>query len=270
MIPSEGRSSKRTILVVDDDDRFRVDMNRALHNAGYNVVEAVDGPEAISAIDRLRDGIDLMIVDMCLPSGQNGLDIIGAAHRSRIPAKIVAASAIVDELYLDMARHMGADVAIRKPQEDEIAAWSLETVRAVLGPSTPAAVPTKRLVVVAEDEQGVREFVKSLLQHSGYQVLEAADGEIALSLIDKIGGAVDLLITDYQMPRLNGAALARAVKAKFPKVPVVYMSGYVPGEDEPLDDPARLCAFIPKPFFPKAFLALVARMLDGSARAKAE
>jgi DNA-binding response OmpR family regulator len=265
MSPPQEVSKKRNILVVDDDEQFRAHVNRVLRDAGYNVIQAADGERAMSEMDRHRDRIDLMIVDLCLPSDVNGMDIIIAANRSKNPAKIVAASAVFDQMYLDIALDIGADVAIRKPLESEIAAWSLGTVQALLGESTPAAVPTKRLVVVADDEEGVRQFVKILLQHSGYQVLEAADGETALSLIDQIGGAIDLLITDYQMPRLNGAGLVRAVRAKYPKVPVVYMSGYVPGNGEGLDDDARQHAFIPKPFLPKTFLALVTRMLDGTA-----
>jgi CheY-like chemotaxis protein len=90
---------------------------------------------------------------------------------------------------------------------------------------------------------------------------------IALELIEKINGAVDLLIPDYEMPRLNGAALVRAVRSKYASVPVIYMSGYVSAADGlGLDDPARCCAFIAKPFFPKAFVQLATDMVASNTR----
>ncbi len=162
-------------------------------------------------------------------------------------------------MYLEIAHQCGADVAIRKPLAAEVAWWSLQTIGSLLG--TPAQPSGQRLVVLADDEDSVRRFVKSVLEHAGYQVLEAADGSIALALIERVGGAVDLLVTDCVMPNLNGTGLVRAVRAKYSAIPVVYTSGFTsdpPGER--LDDPSAQCAFIPKPFSPRAFLQLVDRM----------
>jgi CheY-like chemotaxis protein len=67
---------------------------------------------------------------------------------------------------------------------------------------------------------------------------------------------------------LNGAELVRAVRAKYPIVPVVYISGYASGsQGEGLADPAQACALMRKPFLPQQLLQVVRRMMPNSGRA---
>src|SRR5947209_6729454 len=108
---------KKTILVVDDDPAFRGSIGAVLQQDGYHVLEAAGVQAALSLIDMLGDHIGLMIIDLCLPDGGSGLDVIRAARNRNIPAKIVAASAIYDGLQLEIALNFGADVAIRKPHQ---------------------------------------------------------------------------------------------------------------------------------------------------------
>jgi CheY-like chemotaxis protein len=259
LVQEQQAERQRTILIVDDDAEFRASVNGTLRRAGYRTVEAEHGAAALKALEAVGERIQLMIVDLCLPDKINGLDIIIEAAKRKIPAKIVAASGVWDEMHLEIAHQCGADLAIRKPLPAEVALWSLQTVESLLG--APVQPSGQRLVVVADDEDSVRRFVKSVLEHAGYQVLEAADGVNALALIEKIGGAVDLLVTDCTMPNLNGTGLVRAVREKYAGIPVVYMSGFTSDSDgTQLDDPSAQCAFIPKPFSPKAFLQLVHRM----------
>jgi PAS domain S-box-containing protein len=81
-------------------------------------------------------------------------------------------------------------------------------------------------VLVAEDDAMVRRIVLKILRKHGYTVLEATDGEEALALWRANADRVELLLTDVQMPRMNGRALARTVATERPELPVVYMSGY--------------------------------------------
>ncbi|MGH7087377.1 MAG: response regulator, partial [Stellaceae bacterium] len=81
-------------------------------------------------------------------------------------------------------------------------------------------------VLVAEDDHGVRDFAASVLRELGYRVLEAANGELALGLLDE-HPEVALLFTDVVMPgRLNGADLARAALDRRPDLAVLFTSGY--------------------------------------------
>jgi len=253
---------KKTILLVDDDEDFRAQLVRVFREAGYDIMEAADGPGALAAIDKMGEDIDLMIIDLVLPTDVNGLDIILTAARRGVRAKILAASAVLDDMYLTMAQELGADIAVRKPAEDQVATWWLQAVGNLLGQTAPQAQPAQELAVLADDEEGVRRLVKSILKRAGYQVLEAADGAAALALIEKIGGALNLLVTDYKMPHLNGVELVKAVREKYPEIPVVYMSGYASGVDgEMLHDPEHGSAFIAKPFHPKQFLETVSTVV---------
>jgi CheY-like chemotaxis protein len=253
----------KTVLIIDDDPEFLENLSGVLKAAAYRVLQAADGKTALALIEQFQGGsVDLMIVDLCLPDQINGLDIILAATRRKLPVKIIAASAVFDQMYLDMATEFGANAAIRKPGNGDIATLWLDTVQRLVGDATAVPVSPNPLVVLADDEAVVRGMVRSLLHKAGYQVLEAEDGAAALALIEKIGGALDLLITDYMMPNLDGRELVRAMREKYPHIPVVYISGYV--EDtggETLDDPANRCAFVQKPFKSRALMDVVRRMM---------
>ena len=252
----------QTILIIDDDATFCANLTGVLKEAGYRPIEAHDGPSALAAIEELGSGIDLMIVDLSLPDNVNGIDIIVTAARRSMPVKIIAASAVFDQVYLDMATGLGADAAIRKSLDGAVASEWLEVVRRLLGESDSDPAPSHRLVVLVDDENSVRGFVKSILQRAGYQVLEAADGAAGLAIIQKIRGVFDLLITDFVMPNLDGPGLVRAMRAEYPGIPVVYMSGYTDEQDlEYSEAHAKNCAFVKKPFLSKQFLEVVRGMM---------
>jgi len=95
----------------------------------------------------------------------------------------------------------------------------LETTRAT-GESV------KRTVLVVEDESMLREMTREILERNGYAVLTAGDGEAALALSRTYEGAIDVLLTDVVMPKMQGTELADAVRLHRPSVVVVYMTGY--------------------------------------------
>ena len=84
------------------------------------------------------------------------------------------------------------------------------------------------LCLIVDDEPALRTFLRLLLQRRGIQSLEAENAVEALRILHKRGGAIDLLITDIQMPGdMDGVALAYSVKNLFAFVPVILMSGTV-------------------------------------------
>src|SRR5229473_3534871 len=82
-------------------------------------------------------------------------------------------------------------------------------------------------VLVVEDEDEVRSLASEFLRSAGYSVLTARDGVEALEVSDRLGGSIQLLLTDVVMPRMRGTELAQRLKACFPSLRVVYMSGYL-------------------------------------------
>lgn len=80
----------------------------------------------------------------------------------------------------------------------------------------------KRILVV-DDDDILRVIIKRALERVGYEVECAADGQIALMLFEK--SFFDLIVTDIQMPVMDGVALLKAVR-KQSKVPIVVLTGY--------------------------------------------
>jgi len=81
-------------------------------------------------------------------------------------------------------------------------------------------------VLLVEDEDGVRQLAREYLQTSGYTVLEAENGHVALELASLHAGTIDLLMTDVVMPGVSGRELVDRVMKLRPGIKVLYMSGY--------------------------------------------
>jgi two-component system, cell cycle sensor histidine kinase and response regulator CckA len=82
------------------------------------------------------------------------------------------------------------------------------------------------MVLLVEDEKGVRELTREYLEMSGYSVIEAQDGHAALELASMHSGPIDLLVTDVVMPGISGRELAERIVKLRPEIKVLYMSGY--------------------------------------------
>lgn len=114
-------------------------------------------------------------------------------------------------------------------------------------------------ILLAEDDEAVRNFVSGLLRQHGYQVVETSDPHDALAAARAHVGKLHLLLTDVVMPCMSGMDLAERFKEMHPDVPVLLMSGYSARlRTERLDAPS-----IEKPFSPSALLSRVRELLDG-------
>jgi CheY-like chemotaxis protein len=80
------------------------------------------------------------------------------------------------------------------------------------------------VILVTEDEPMVRIVAVETLQDAGYAVCEARDGVEALELLEKTH--IDLLVTDIQMPRMNGYQLAEAARVCWPDLKILLVTGY--------------------------------------------
>jgi two-component system cell cycle sensor histidine kinase/response regulator CckA len=84
---------------------------------------------------------------------------------------------------------------------------------------------SKVVILVADDEELVRNLVGAIVRADGYHVLIASDGIEALDLSRRYAGHIDLLISDFEMPGMTGVELANAVAIKRPKTKVLLISG---------------------------------------------
>jgi signal transduction histidine kinase/CheY-like chemotaxis protein len=132
----------------------------------------------------------------------------------------------------------------------------------------PMIKPTKLMlsasrgetVLIAEDEEAVRDLASRFLKSAGYTVLAAASGSEALESAQSWGQPIHLLLADMFMPRMRGTELARAVKRLYPRVKTIYMSGYHDyGMNE--DNFEKGSLFVQKPFSRDDLLDVVAEAL---------
>ncbi|MBN2715244.1 MAG: PAS domain S-box protein [Deltaproteobacteria bacterium] len=130
------------------------------------------------------------------------------------------------------------------------------------------------IVCLVEDNQLVREMTEEILADCGYRVLTAANGAAALALV-RDEPRIDLLLTDVIMPGMNGTALFKELSGRFPRMKVLYMSGYPddivarhgapwgrPDGTDGTDGTEVKAALIQKPFTPGSLSAEIRRVLD--------
>ena len=143
----------------------------------------------------------------------------------------------------------------------------------VVGPSaqaeqekaaSPGSLAGRETILLVEDEEGVRRFVRSLLEKQGYTVLEAADIEAAHE-IARTAAPIHLLLTDVIMPRMNGPELAERITRMRPGLKVLFMSGYTDRTIRLQDRLGDESTFIQKPFTPSALAQKVRELLGAQA-----
>lgn len=116
-------------------------------------------------------------------------------------------------------------------------------------------------ILTVDDSASVRQMVKFTLQTAGYQVLEATDGNEALTKLN--GTNVQMILTDLNMPNLDGIGLIRRVRSlpacKF--VPIVMLTTESQPEKKQEGKAAGATGWIVKPFKPEQLVAVVKKVL---------
>jgi CheY-like chemotaxis protein len=124
----------------------------------------------------------------------------------------------------------------------------------------------RETVLVAEDEDALREMVVSVLRIQGYTVLEAASGKQALEMWERAECPIDLLLTDMVMPGgMMGSELAEHLLNQSPNLKVIYTSGYSPGTAGRDTSLLKRRNFLPKPYSIGKLAQFVRECLDAPA-----
>jgi two-component system cell cycle sensor histidine kinase/response regulator CckA len=132
----------------------------------------------------------------------------------------------------------------------------------------PESAANAGTILLAEDEEMVRNLARDCLKLHGYTVLEAANGREALLICQQHEGSIDLLLTDVVMPRMSGKELAEQLVRLRPGTRVLYMSGYTDQAIVHHGILDRDIAFIEKPFTPDALVRKVAEVLQQESKAQ--
>lgn len=236
-LPSAGL---RTVLVVDDDDGVRGLLRDILSDAGYGVLCAANGQEALDRLGMILP--DLIISDCRMPvmDGTQLFRHVKSDLRMRhIPYVVVTAA--IDQKTKESLFEGFVDAFILKPFDNERV---LRTVGQFLR--------TIRVLVV-DDDASIRDLVRLALAGQGFDVATASDGRDALERLRE--QTADVIFADMDMPRLDGPGLVRALRGLEPGgsdelfgLPILLTSGSETAETLAPDLRGQIDGFLPKPY----------------------
>jgi PAS domain S-box-containing protein len=123
---------------------------------------------------------------------------------------------------------IGSEFRILLPSFESARASALPAPAPAPAPTLAPRRPTQQhtRVLLVEDDVAVRAGLRRMLDAAGYDVVEAGDGAAALDAIERTGRRVSVVLSDVAMPALDGRALARELRARWPALPLILMSGF--------------------------------------------
>ena len=114
-------------------------------------------------------------------------------------------------------------------------------------------------ILVADDEEGIRELIADILAGAGCDVVAVCDGQQAWEELHR--RQYDLLVTDNDMPCLSGLELIERIRKGGTTMPIIVASGTFAAESIGKDPRLQVTAFLAKPFYPQELLRAVRRAL---------
>jgi two-component system cell cycle response regulator CpdR len=119
-------------------------------------------------------------------------------------------------------------------------------------------------ILLVDDEEAVRGFLKRGLELDGHAITTAIDGADALDRLTENHGAFDLLLTDIRMPIMDGIALALAAKRDYPGLTILLMTGFADQRERARGLQAIVADVLTKPFSLADLRDVVARVLSAA------
>lgn len=118
-----------------------------------------------------------------------------------------------------------------------------------------------KTIMTVDDSASIRQMVSFTLKQAGYQVVEAADGREALSKLN--GTPIQMILTDLNMPNMDGIDLIRQVRANptYKFIPIVMLTTESQTEKKLQGKAAGATGWIVKPFKPEQLLAVIKKVL---------
>jgi CheY-like chemotaxis protein len=122
-------------------------------------------------------------------------------------------------------------------------------------------------ILLIDDDAAVRDAMAFLLRVHDYDVVATDDGAKGIAALDS--APVDLVIVDKFMPKMDGSAVIKAIRAKLPKLPIIAISGATTDvssrgpDDLPTGPDVGVLTSLPKPFKPEKLLEVIEDLLGG-------
>ncbi len=255
-VPTDG--SGPTILVVEDDPQALELLKLYLNGAGFEVIVARDGEEALEAVRRLRPAV--IALDILLPR-LDGWEFLACVKADPTVADIpVVIVSILDERGKGFA--LGASEYLVKPvNRDDL----LATIRRLVVSTRVVDGPAKILAI--DDDSMALELIEAVLKPEGYKVLKATGGEEGLALAQRERPA--LVILDLLMPEVDGFTVVERMRAEpaTAGIPIVILTSKTMTAEDKERLNGRISYLAQKGDFNRAaFLELVGGLCPAPAR----
>lgn len=121
-------------------------------------------------------------------------------------------------------------------------------------------------ILLTEDDDSVRAFVRRALELDGHEITEAEDGGIALEILNERQGEFELLLSDIMMPVMDGIALALTVARDHPRLTILLMTGFADQRERAFGLDTLVSDVVSKPFTLSEIRTAVGRALSGRTR----
>ncbi len=203
-----------TVLVVDDRAGVRELVRETLEQCGYKILEAVDGQDGLEVFDLCGKEIALVITDLIMPR-LGGAEFGRMVKQQRPETKVLYMSGYSGE---SSALDTGSAL-LQKPFTPEALARKVsEMLR---------GQAAEKSILVADDDGGIRNLLRSVLENEGYEVHTASNGKEAMSVLKAT--PVRVVLTDLAMPERDGIEMIQDIRKDYPDLKVIAMSGTFQG-----------------------------------------
>ena len=219
----EGSNMK--VLVVEDDDEMRHALVLAL-SSDAAVFEACNGAVAERMLLE-HDGspFDVLVTDIRMP-GKSGLELLRSLRARGSSMPVILMSGFADAEAITEQTASQRALLFSKPFDVD----DLRTAIVNIDAAMRVTAPPRGHVLLAEDNDELRELVATALCEEGFTVRAAADGESVLELLERSAreevAAPDAVVMDIRMPRYDGLDVLRAMRLSRWSVPVVLMTAF--------------------------------------------
>jgi DNA-binding response OmpR family regulator len=251
--------ARKLILLADDSALIHKHTVPILEEAGYDVVSAHDGDEALRLCDERTP--DLIITDVEMPKVDGYLVCKRIKESARAaPIPVIICSALGEAQDLERGFDAGADDYLVKPAVPDELVSRIRALISTFGLETGA----RERILVADDSPAVRHLIADSLVRQGFAVITAGDGQEALEhALSPKEGQLDMVITDYDMPKMTGFELVHALKRdpRTRDLPTMMLTARDTRRDQAQMRAAGLTSYLVKPFSVDKCVAMVERVL---------
>jgi len=251
----------RSILIVDDCRTTRKIIASYLKGAGYNMITAANGVEAIEKLVGTK--VDFVITDLNMPQ-MDGIELLRWIRSNATFRHLPLAILTTDQADLSRVKAIstGASAYLTKPITKELL---INEVRQIAEANKVGILLDLKIkILVVDDFSTIRRIVKNILKQIGYtDIDEAEDGNGALAKLRQY--QYDLMVSDWNMPDMTGLDLLKAIRtdSALSGIPVLIVTAEAKKEDVVEAIKAGVNNYIVKPFTAEALREKIEKIFDG-------